>query len=113
MHGISPKYVKDTIEFIKNKHIRDLNTLLNTVNDRTHAHYLKYNIIRPMMLRKYHEYSARLDGLKLLFIDHQDIRDCIKATDKLLHDDWQLIDFKVVALQRPGTKPPFFTKEVA
>ncbi|MGZ4968742.1 MAG: hypothetical protein ACXV8O_05030 [Methylobacter sp.] len=46
-------------------------------------------------------------------LDHKKATNEIKAARKELHDEWQLHDFQIVALQRPGTKPSFFIKEAA
>ncbi len=77
------------------------------------AHYQKYHISRPLLLRAYQTSYDQLQGQLYMMIDHRKAVEEIKAAQKVCQDQWRIYDSEVVTLQRPGTKPPFFIKEVA
>jgi hypothetical protein len=110
---ISDHTLAETIKFIIASHSRKLNQILTDVQNTDHADYKKYSIIRPRLLAVYKEADAQLYGIRLLVLDHKTALAKIKTAREELHEEWQLHDFNIVALQRPGTKPPFFIKEAA
>ena len=108
---LTPHTIDETIKFIIARHERDLKQILADVQDTDHAHYKKYSFCRPRLWTIYLEGSERLQGLIFLFSDCGRITDRLKAAQKACHIDWTLHDFQIIALQRPGTKPPFFINE--
>lgn len=110
---ITPHAFAQTIEFIKSYHLRKLKQLITDVQNPDHAHYKKYSIVRPLLGAAYRESDAELNGIRHLVLEQKKWREDIKTAKRDLHDEWQLHDFQIIALQRPGTKPPFFIKEAA
>jgi len=110
---ISDHTLTETIKFIIASHLRKLNQILTDVQNADHADYKKYSIIRPRLSAAYKETDAQLHGIRLLVLDHKKALAEIKTARDEVHAEWQLHDFQIVALQRPGTKPPFFIKEAA
>lgn len=103
----------ETIKFIMASHVRKLKQILTNLQNSDHADHKKYNVCRPRLYAAYLEADAQLYGIQLLVLDHKKAVTDIKSARKELHSEWQLHDFQIVALQRPGTKPPFFIKEAA
>lgn len=105
--------ITETIKFIAASHTRRLKQIITDVQNADHADYKKYNIVRPRLYGAYLRADAELNGIQLLVLDHKAVVAEVKAARKGLHEEWQLHDFNIVALQRPGTKPPFFVEEAA
>ncbi len=110
---LTPHTINETIKFIAASHARSLKQIITDVQNADHADYKKYGIIRPRLYTAYLKADAELHGIQLLVLDHAAVVTLVKDARKELHDEWQLHDFNIVALQRPGTKPPFFIKEAA
>ena len=111
--SISTDDLNKTIEFIQNQHQRNLKQIITDVQNVEHTDYKNYHRCRARLTQIYNESSARLEGIKFLLIDHKQLVNLIKTADKTLHDEWQLHDFNIVALQRPGTKPPLHFEKAA
>jgi hypothetical protein len=110
---ISDHTLAETIKFILDSHTRKLKQIITDVQNTDHADYKKYNLCRPRLSAAYREADAQLHGIRLLVLDHKKAVADIKTAREALHDEWQLHDFQIVALQRPGTKPPFYIQEAA
>lgn len=113
MPQITPREITLTIEYFQGILTRTLKQVITDVQNPDHAHYKRYEISRPLLYQAYLTSDAALNGMQMLVLDHKTIATSIKEARKDLHDEWQLHDFQIVALQRPGTKPPFFEKEAA
>jgi hypothetical protein len=110
---ISIVELNKTIKFINDQNQRNLAQTLTSVKNIEHAHYQKYALCRALLYQTYRESSARLVGIRFLLIEHKHATDKLKQAEKDLHADWQLYDFNIVALQRPGTKPPYHFEKAA
>jgi hypothetical protein len=110
---LTPHTITETIKFIADSHTRKLKQIITNVQNADHADYKKYNISRPRLYTTYQQADAELNGIQLLVLDHKTVVAQVKAARKELHEEWQLHDFNIVALQRPGTKPPFFIEKAA
>ena len=110
---LTPHTIAETLKFIVACHTRKCRQLISNVKNPEHIDYKKYNVCRPRLSSIYYQADAELNGIQLLLLDHKNLVEDIKAARKELHDDWQLHDFEIVALQRPGTKPPFFVEAAA
>ncbi len=110
---LTPHTINETIAFITASCTRKLKQVITDAQNADHADYKQYNILRPRLYTAYLNADAELNGIQLLVLDHKTVVADIKTARSELHDEWQLHDFQIVALQRPGTKPPFYIKEAA
>ncbi len=110
---LTPFTINETIKFITASCTRKLNQVITDAQNADHADFKQYNVLRPRLYAAYLHADAELNGIQLLVLDHKTVIAQIKTAKKDLHDEWQLHDFQIVALQRPGTKPPFYAKEAA
>jgi hypothetical protein len=113
MCKITPHTITQSTEYFQSALTRALKQVITDLKDPTHVHFNRFEICRPLLYQHYLKADASLNGIRLLLIEHTKITDQIKTAREELHDEWKLYDFQIVALQRPGTKPPFFIKEAA
>jgi len=111
MCKITPRDITETIKYIHDSMTRSLKQTITDVQNTDHSSYKKYELCRPRLYQAYLKADAELNGIKMVLISHRKEVEDIKAAKSRLHDEWQLHDFQIVALQRPGTKPPFYAQE--
>lgn len=111
MCKITPRDITETIKFFKDSPCRSLKQTITDVQNQDHAMYKKYEQCRPRLYTAYLIADANLNGMQMTLINHKKEVADIKAAKKELHDEWRLHDFQIVALQRPGTKPPFYVDD--
>lgn len=110
---LTPHTIKEAIEFIIAGNTRRLKKIMSDLQNPDMAHYQKYAICRPLLRRAYETSYDQLQGQIWLMLDQHKIVEQIKAAQAICQQEWRLYDFEIITLQRPGTKPPFYTKEVA
>lgn len=110
---ITDHTLTETIRFIIDSHQRRLKQVITDLQDPCHADFKKFNVCRPRLAAIYSEADAQLHGIHLITLDHKQVGSMIKNAKKELHAEWQLHDFQIVALQRPGAKPPFYIPDAA
>lgn len=111
MCKITPRDISETIKYVKASLQRRLNQIITDVQNTDHSHYKKYGSCRQQLNQAYLKADAQLHGIKMVLISHRKAVEDLTTARQELHDDWQLHDFQIVALQRPGTKPPYHFEE--
>lgn len=110
---LTPHTITEAINFVVADNARKLGQIITDVQDADLALYKQYHIARPLLSAAYQTAHNQLQGQLLMLLDHHKIVEQIKAAQQICQQEWQLHDFQIVALQRPGTKPPFHLERAA